>query len=61
LFQASAFVDSDLHITDFLKKYDGDHTYLAYVYEAFRRRTLARSLLNGGIQKAYDVTGRLPR
>jgi hypothetical protein len=60
LFQASAFVDSDLHITDFLKKYDGDHTYLAYVYEAFRRRTLARSLLNGGIQKAYDVTGRLP-
>lgn len=60
LFQASAFVDSNLHITDFLKKYDGDHTYLAYVYEAFRRRTLVRSLLNGGVQKVYDVTERLP-
>lgn len=60
LFQASAFVDSDLHIMDFLKRYDGDHTYLAYVYEALRRQTLARSLLNGGVQKAYDVTGRLP-
>lgn len=60
LFQASAFVDSDLHIMDFLKRYDGDHTYLAYISEAFRRRTLARSLLNGGVQKAYDITGQLP-
>jgi len=60
LFQGIALVDSDLHITDFLKKYQGDHKYIGFVLEALKKRTLLRCMINGTHEKIYNITGEMP-
>ena len=60
LFQDIAFVDSDLHITDFLKKYQGDNKYTGFIIEAMKKRTFFRSVINGIHEKIYNVTGEMP-